>query len=267
MGIKTVITLEELSAVFPCSVLTPSEHGVSDTVYFTDRGVLKLYESASCESIREKENLLRYLSHLPVSHPLSEIFYIREKPCAVYRTLPGKSVEEAKDIHILQIAEFMNRFHAKSAGRTSSNPRLFEHKRLQSLIDQTAYPEFQLILDSIDLELSNDGVIHGDLFLDNALFEEEKLSGVFDFTEACEGDFLFDLAVVAISWCLNVPNARTNIDLLLHRYDREVNLKHFIPYMKYALLYYATTRYLNGQNYRSLLQKILLVETLHQGVA
>lgn len=267
MGIKTLITLDELSAVFPCSVLIPSEHGVSDSVYFTDRGVLKIFETASLSSIQEKRTLLLALSELPITRPISDIFFLREKPCALYETLPGKSPESAEKTHIIQIADFMNRFHAQSARRTSSNLRLFERERLQSLIAQTNYPVFQILFDSIDLELSNDGVIHGDLFLDNALFDNDALSGVLDFTEACEGDFLFDLAVVAASWCLDQTPDRSKIDLLLRYYDRNIYWEEFAPYMKYALLYYATTRYLNGRNYQSLLQKIRLVDTLQKGFA
>lgn len=262
MGIKTVITLQELSPFIKSSILTPTAHGVSDSVYLTDHGVLKLFESASKEAILEERNLLLNLSRLPVTKQSSDVFFLHEKPCVLYTKLNGQSLKYADNNHIIQIAEFMHRFHKQTAGLTSANTPLFEASRLQSLIDQTQHLPFQKLFDSIDLQFERDGVIHGDLFLDNALFDNDDLSGVFDFIEACEGDFLFDLAVVAIAWCLDGENDHAKISLLLRHYNSNISFESFIPYMKYALLYYATTRYLDNRNYQMLLDQIPLIDAL-----
>lgn len=265
MGIKTVITLQELSPIINSAILIPTEHGVSDSVYITDQGVLKLFESASTDAILEERNLLLNLSMLPVTKHSSDVFFLRNKPCVLYEKLNGKSLKRADDNHIIQIGTFMRRFHEQTAGFTSINTPLFEASRLQSLIGQTQYLPFQRIFDSIDIELSRDGVIHGDLFLDNVLFTNNELSGVFDFIEACEGDFLFDLAVVAASWCLDEENNHSKVSLLLTHYNTEVSFEDFIPYMKYALLYYATTRYLSHRDYQALLDKITLLDEQCKG--
>lgn len=264
MGVKTTLSLEEVSSILDCSVLIPTEHGVSDSVYITDQGVLKLFESASKEAILEERNLLLTLAHLPVTKHNSDIFFLQAKPCIVYKKLKGESLRCVNDTHIIQIATFMRRFHAQTAGLTSTKTPLFEASRLQALIHQTQYLPFQRIFDSIELQLSCDGVIHGDLFLDNVLFDNGELSGVFDFIEACEGDFLFDLAVVAASWCLDEEDAFARISLLLTHYNPDVSFENFVPYMKYALLYYSTTRYLNHRDYQSLLTKITLLDTLYK---
>jgi homoserine kinase type II len=44
------------------------------------------------------------------------------------------------------------------------------------------------------------GVIHGDLFRDNVLFEGPRLVGVLDFEQASAGSFAYDLAVVINDW-------------------------------------------------------------------
>ena len=44
------------------------------------------------------------------------------------------------------------------------------------------------------------GVIHGDLFRDNVLFEGDRLVGVLDFEQASAGSFAYDLAVAINDW-------------------------------------------------------------------
>ncbi len=265
MGVKTIITLRELQDHFPCTMITPTIHGLSDTVYHSDAGVVKRFENASSTAILEERNLLISLSSLPIAKQKGEIFYLQNKPSVLYETLGGESLQYAKEEHIIQIACFMRDFHTLSRGKISHNIELFKPAYLQILIEKSNSIELMEIFETIDLVWKNDGIIHGDLFLDNALFENEKLSGVIDFIEACEGDFLFDLAVVAISWCLEEQYDHYKIDLLLTHYNAGVSFQDFIPYMRYALLYYATTRYLNHRDYQSLLAKIPLLETLDKG--
>ena len=110
---------------------------------------------------------------------------------------------------------------------------------------------------SIKCILKNDGIIHGDLFYDNAKFQNDTLSGVYDFIEACESDFIFELAVVSISWCFDGTQInREKITTLLETYKSEIEYNSFVEYIKYALLYYATTRHLSNRNYQELLEKL-----------
>jgi homoserine kinase type II len=48
------------------------------------------------------------------------------------------------------------------------------------------------------------GAIHADLFRDNAMFEDGKLTGVFDFYFAGVDSWLFDIAVCLNDWCIDL---------------------------------------------------------------
>ena len=95
------------------------------------------------------------------------------------------------------------------------------------------------------------------MFTDNVKFKDNKIMGVYDYNEACEGDFLFDLAVVAISWCFDEEVLNNEkLDILLDTYCIDIEKIEFIEYMKYALIYYATTRYINSYNSDELINKL-----------
>jgi homoserine kinase type II len=47
------------------------------------------------------------------------------------------------------------------------------------------------------------GIIHGDLFRDNVLFFQNKVSGIIDFYYACNEWFIFDIAIVINDWCVS----------------------------------------------------------------
>lgn len=45
------------------------------------------------------------------------------------------------------------------------------------------------------------GMIHGDLFRDNVLWDRGEIAALLDFESACEGSFAYDLMVTALAWC------------------------------------------------------------------
>lgn len=70
------------------------------------------------------------------------------------------------------------------------------------------------------------GIIHADLFRDNALWDKKDgrdvFSGIIDFYYSCEDVLLYDLAVTANDWCLNDDYSlnRDKVTALLQHYHQ-----------------------------------------------
>ncbi|MDZ7734953.1 MAG: phosphotransferase [Gammaproteobacteria bacterium] len=80
--------------------------------------------------------------------------------------------------------------------------------------------EFQASIDYRDLP---EGVIHADLFRDNALFVGDRLTGIIDFYYACSFYFIYDLAVSINDWCNSGDQARDSLNAaeLLRGYQQQ----------------------------------------------
>jgi len=240
--------------------LIPTIDGLSQSVYLLDkRYVLKVFKTYTKEEFENEYSLLKLLNNLPIGK-IKESFYINNNFSILYNQINGLSLRQIDINHIKQIAIFLRNMHQITINKYSSNKNLFSKNRLYEMVKETKNNQLLSFFNKINITLKNDGIIHGDLFLDNAKFKNNKLSGVFDFCEACNGDFLFDLAVVAISWCYdNNTLNMTKVKVLLNAYRSMISYKSFIPYISYALLYYTTSRYLNNRNYKELLVKLELI--------
>jgi len=169
-------------------------------------------------------------------------FLLSGKVARVFTQIKGISTKK----YPLEVVRFLKRLHEKTRAKTSKNRKLFTKKRVKEMVLKTKNQKFLQMYDEIELELKNDGIIHGDLFFDNAKFLGEKLSGVYDFSEACEGDFYFDLAVVVVSFEVDYKD-------VLRVYGARISEEKFLEYVKFARLYYGVCRYLDGRDYREIL--------------
>ncbi len=257
MGIKTEVTQDELPVKYKKHHLWETKDGLTHSVYLLGSDyVLKIVENNIQETIVNEQKLLEDLKSLCVPKLLD--IHKKEKYTMVfYSQMSGESLSKIDTLHIQQIAIFLKKFHSISKELSSSNEKIYEKEYLKDLIKQTNKIDFLNYFNSIDIKLENNGIIHGDLFCDNAKFQNDILSGVYDFIEACEGDFTFELAVVALSWCfINNKIDEEKVQVLLTTYECVLSYEKFKEYIKYALLYYITTRYLHNRDYQELLKRL-----------
>lgn len=71
-----------------------------------------------------------------------------------------------------------------------------------------------------------EGIIHADLFPDNALFLADRLSGLIDFYFACNDVLAYDVAICLNAWCFEADQSFnvTKAGALLNAYQKERTL-------------------------------------------
>ena len=92
-------------------------------------------------------------------------------------------------------------------------------------IDDALGRELQAELDVLEKNWPTDlpvGVIHADLFNDNVLFLNEKLSGLIDFYFACNDALAYDVAICLNAWCFEADKSfnATKARALLQAYAK-----------------------------------------------
>lgn len=268
MGVRTTITLDEVnSLLFSYNIsfekLVATLDGISDTTYVLydskdKRYIFKIYESASREKLNNEVELLNSLVALPTPRFLLSTTNretYKGKTIGLFSYLEGASLKMLPSLNqISQIGYFLGSFHKQTEKKVSINKNVFTSERLKQMFvgvqefdcDEHMKQQFKQCYDLVkDVHLSENGVIHGDLFLDNTKFVDEKLTAVFDFIESCNGSFLFDLSVVVNSWCFddNYLFKKTHLEALLDEYNRsfgrEVNVVELKEAMLFASLFYA----------------------------
>lgn len=208
----------------------PASHGIENQNYFVetqgpDRShsfVLTIMLSPSYAGDAYIP-MMRSLDEqgLPVAPPLANrkgeaITVAHEKYCLLQPRLPGQHTINPTLKQIEGLARFMGRMHRASHNTDLSLPSYprdpdWIRNQITVLDGFTAYADKVLLNDTLtqvtsllsrtDTQALSRGLIHGDLFRDNVLFNEHGLTGVLDFHHAAHGFFIYDLAVAANDWC------------------------------------------------------------------
>ena len=196
--------------------------GIENTNYFVDtsrgRWVLTLFERLNYADLPFflglMEHLARhgYASAMPVpDHDGRTLSTLNGKPAALVARLTGQSVLFPSLAQCAAVGHALGELHKLTASYDGhcDNSRGVDWRRTtgETLIPKTTDDAAELIADelaaqaTLDLAALPQGVIHADLFKDNVLFVDERLTGVIDFYYACNDALLYDLAVTLNDWC------------------------------------------------------------------
>lgn len=196
--------------------------GIENTNYFvtTTQGsfVLTLFECLQASELPYFLELMAFLAEhgIPSAHPIADtqgryLRSLRGKPAALVRRLSGASVEHPSQQQCAAIGASLANMHREGQAfplhrDADRGPQWW--KATQKKLTHLLQPDDQQLLDTeINFQFgsrSDDlpkGVIHADLFRDNALFSGADLTGIIDFYYACNDVLLYDVAVTLNDWC------------------------------------------------------------------
>jgi homoserine kinase type II len=149
------------------------------------------------------------------------------RPAAVVTFLPGLWPRQPSVAHCAAVGEALAKLHRAGADFAPLRPNALSLSGWHTLLG-ACLARRELIAPELADELEGEfelleaawpqglarGIIHADLFPDNALFDGARLSGIIDFYFACHDFLAYDFAICLNAWCFerdgafNVTKAR-----------------------------------------------------------
>ena len=202
--------------------------GIENTNYFiqTSKGefVFTLFESLDTKALSLYIRLLETLSQnhfpcpAPCANPQGEIIgEYHSRPFIFATRLNGKPPQQVNHSHIRAIATALAQLHSTRFSFSATQQAQLQNRRGNTWREEVAQ-KIRPMLDNRQAELLEAelklyrqldtttlpcGIIHADLFQDNALFQGDTLCGVIDFYDACYAPYIYDIAITLNAWCSN----------------------------------------------------------------
>jgi homoserine kinase type II len=180
--------------------------------------VLTLFESLTADDLPHFVKLLSHLgkNNLPCPRPQSDrqenpLRQLNGKPAALFARLSGVATATPSLLHCREIGLQLASLHRCTENYVfpikNGNDLSWCKTVLNKITAHLSATDRELIKDELAFQAENcpvdlpRGVIHADLFRDNVLFVDERLSGLLDFYSACTDTLLLDIAITANDWC------------------------------------------------------------------
>jgi len=235
MAVYTEVSFDEAAAFLNALNLGQLQNikgaagGIENTNYFvdTDQGqyVLTLFERLSFEQLPFYLHLMQHLAAhgIPVPDPAGDakgniLHELKGKPASVVSKLRGHSELAPTAAHCTGVGEALARMHLAGLDYPRRQPNLrglaWWNETVPVVLPHLTPEQSSLILGELAYQnhvaassacrTLPSGVVHADLFRDNVMFEDGKLTGFFDFYFAGCDTFLFDIAVCLNDWCIDL---------------------------------------------------------------
>ncbi|PTY38002.1 homoserine kinase [Saccharospirillum sp. MSK14-1] len=197
--------------------------GTENTNYFIDtnlsRFVLTIFEKLHADELPFFLSLGEHLHDdncaVPQPYRTAEgelLTVLKDKPAVMFERVIGQH-HQASPKHAQTLARALANIHTSTAKfngqRIHSHGATWIHQQAVHLApgfdsaDQALLTEALQSIDTLPRNLPR-GVIHADLFHDNALFDGDDLAGIIDWYFAGIDHYALDIAVCLIDWCLNI---------------------------------------------------------------
>src|SRR6201994_504935 len=219
----------------------------SNFLLHTSRGsfILTLYEKRVARN--DLPFFLGLMTHLaangincpqPVANKRGEVLStLAGRPTVIITFLEGIWPRKPAAVHCAGVGQALAKMHLAGQGFAMSRRNALSVSGWRPLFEQAAQradevqPGLRAFLGAELDHLESGvwpehlplGVIHADLFPDNVFFLGDNVSGLIDFTFACNDMLAYDVAICLNAWCFesdcsfNVTKARA----LLNAYERE----------------------------------------------
>ena len=184
------------------------------------------------------------------------------KPSLLVRRLAGKHIQSAGIKECQTIGKFLAAQHKAMSELKNSMPNYYSVEWMSSALSKIeirlSKTDYALLRETIDIysylksQGLPTGLIHGDLFRDNALFNNDKLTGVIDYYRACEDLLAIDIAIAINDWCREEEKFNNGKrDAIIDGYNEirsltETELLHMIDLQQVSASRFTLTRMLGG---------------------
>ena len=182
--------------------------------------ILTIFEHNNIEELPFYIDLMTYLAKenflcpRPIENKNGQALgLLKEKPALMVSFLDGKekAIRSPKSCYL--VGQYLAKLHltANNFPQLNKNTRGLDWvsdmylnlKKYLSLENQGILEleiNYHKEMDKVELP---EGIIHGDLFKDNVLFLNDKVSGFIDFYYACNEKFIYDIAIAINDWCID----------------------------------------------------------------
>ena len=191
--------------------------GNSNFLLETQQGkvILSLFEEQSEEQVIVIARLLQWLEQhgFTTSRLLSNtsgkrVLFHRQKPLLLKTYLPGQVYFDLGEVMLEQVGSALAHLHQIPAPGYLPDHIYYELPKFTQVIGLGIDPGYESWLEErihfLPQHFPQDlprGLIHGDLFCDNVLFEEEQLIALIDFELACQYFLVFDIGMAIAGLC------------------------------------------------------------------